>query len=269
VSLLSPAPTVQLTEAQVRFYHDNGYLVVRGLTTVEEVEWLREVYDELFDSRTGRERGDQFDLAGADEEGETAKLPQILNPSGYRPELKHTLAWANARQVMTALWGQEPASQGDHAILKPAGYGAPTPWHQDEAYWDPTLDYCSLSIWMPLQDVDERSGCLHFVPGSHLQEVLPHRPIGGDSRVHGLELDCSPPELARAVSCPLAAGDCTVHHQRTLHYAPPNESDVPRRAWILMGGLEAKPLAESRDFPWQAQRHTARSERARAAEAGA
>jgi ectoine hydroxylase-related dioxygenase (phytanoyl-CoA dioxygenase family) len=259
-------PTVRLTDEQIRFYHDNGYLVLDQISTPEEIAQLRAIYDRLFAEQAGRERGDQFDLAGSDEEGKTAKLPQILSPSTYAPEMRETLAWANARAIMTQLWGQEPASQGDHAILKPAHYGSPTPWHQDEAYWDPAFDHCSLSVWMPLQDVDERSGCMHFVPGSHVRQVLPHRPIGGDPRVHGLELDPAVEvDLSGAVAAPLKAGGCTIHHQRTLHYAPGNVSDIPRRAWILMGNLPGTPREEPYDYYWQKQRHTAREERAKAA----
>ncbi|AIE86317.1 phytanoyl-CoA dioxygenase family protein [Fimbriimonas ginsengisoli] len=257
-------PTIRLTDEQIHFYHENGYLVLDQISTPDELENLRQIYDRLFSERAGREKGDQFDLAGADEEGETAKLPQILGPSQYAPEMLETLAWANGGAIMAQLWGQEGAGRGDHAILKPARYGSPTPWHQDEAYWDPALDYTSLSIWMPLQDVDAASGCMHFVPGSHKSEIHPHRPIGNDPRVHGLELDPAfNLDLSGAVGAPLRAGGCTIHHQRTLHYAPGNVSDIPRRAWIMMGGLPATPREKPADYYWQKQRHTAREERAK------
>jgi len=259
-------PTIQLTDEQIRFYREEGYLVIDQISTPEELAALREIYDRLFSERAGRERGDQFDLAGSDEEGKEAKLPQILGPSNYAPEMLNTLAWANAGAITAQLWGAEAAYRGDHAILKPAGYGSPTPWHQDEAYWDPSVNHQSLSIWMPLQDVDASAGCLHFVPHSHEGEVLPHRPIGGDARVHGLELDpAAPVDLSTAVGVPLKAGGCTIHSQRTLHYAPANTSDTPRRAWIMMASQPTTPRKVPHDYYWQAQRHTAREERARKA----
>ncbi len=259
-----PQPTLRLDDEQINFYRENGYLVIDQLTEPDEVMRIREVYDRLFEARVGRETGDQFDLAGDDEEGKTAKLPQILNPSKYAPELKDTLAWANARVVMEQLLGGELSGQGDHAILKPARYGSPTPWHQDEAYWDPGYDHFSLSVWMPLQDVDAASGCMHFVPGSHRMEVAPHRPIGNDPRVHGLEVDADL-DLSGAVAAPLRAGGCTIHHQRTLHYAPANHTDVPRRAWIMMGSREGRKRNVPHDYYWQKLWQTARSERAASA----
>ncbi len=227
-------PTVVLTEDQIAFYHREGYLALDALTTQEEVAWLRDIYDRLFANRAGREVGDQFDLAGPDEEGQEAALPQILNPAKY-------------------------------AIFKPARTGAPTPWHQDEAYWNPAVEYNALSIWIPLQPATLENGCMQFVPGSHKQEVLTHHCINNDPRIHGLEVDSA--DTSTAVACPLPPGGATIHHNRTLHYTGPNRSEIPRRAYILAFGLPIKPRSEPRDFYWNTQKQTPREQRAAQARA--
>lgn len=264
---MAQTPTLKLTEEQIARFEREGFLVVDGFTTPEECARVKAIYDRLFAERAGREAGNQFDLAGADEEGKEAKLPQILSPHAYAPELVETLAWANALESMRQIYQTDEVGCGDHAILKPARNGAPTPWHQDEAYWNPDLRYRTLSIWLPLQDTSVEMGCMWFVPGSHRQDVLPHRPIGGDSRVHGLELDPAfEVDLSKAVACPLPAGSVTVHDSRTLHYAAGNHTEEPRRAWILGGGAPGEPWAgPPRSFPWQALRDTARERRAKEA----
>ena len=80
-------PPLDLTDDQVAFYRNNGYLALPSLMPANEVARVRAVYDRLFAERTGREIGDQFDLAGTDEEGKEARLPQILGPSRFAPEL--------------------------------------------------------------------------------------------------------------------------------------------------------------------------------------
>src|SRR5689334_21360436 len=89
-------PTIELTQDQIEFYRREGFLALDAITTPEEVAWLREIYDRLFAMRAGREEGNQFDLAGPDEEGTEAALPQILSPSKYAPELKEGLFRINA-----------------------------------------------------------------------------------------------------------------------------------------------------------------------------
>lgn len=252
--------TIKLTNAQIAFYHREGYLAIDAITTPEEVSWLREIYDRLFAQRAGREEGNQFDLAGADEEGAEASLPQILLPVKYAPELANTLCRANALAIAKQLLGPEAEYHGEHAILKPAFHGAETPWHQDEAYWDPDLEYNELSAWIPLQEANLENGCMHFIPGSHQLEVMPHHSINHDPRIHGLEIDEI--DAAKAVACPLPPGGVTFHGPRTLHYTPPNRSAIPRRAYILGFGTPAKKRTTPRDFYWNRQKQTAREERA-------
>ncbi len=257
-------PTITLTPEQIQFYHTNGFLAIDSITTPEEIARLRTVYDRLFLQRAGREEGNQFDLAGTDEEGKEASLPQILGPRKYAPELADTLYEANALAISRQLLGADAQFGGDHAIFKPAHSGAPTPWHQDEAYWNPSINYRSLSVWRPLQEATLENGCMQFVPGSQKMEVVTHRPIGGDARVHGLELYADV-DLSTAVACPLPAGGATFHDSRTLHFTGANKSDVPRRAYILGFGLPGTPRTDGRRFPWNEAKHTARDERARAA----
>jgi ectoine hydroxylase-related dioxygenase (phytanoyl-CoA dioxygenase family) len=257
------SPTIGLSQQQIASYRQNGYLALPAITTAEEVAWLRGIYDRLFAERAGRAEGNQFDLAGADEEDKTATLPQILGPSKYAPELKEGMFRINALAVAQQLLGPEVQAGGEHAILKPARYGAPTPWHQDEAYWNPDLDYNSISIWIPLQEATIEGGCMQFIPGSHTQEVQPHHPINNDPRIHGLEADHIPQE--QIIACPIPAGGCTIHHCRTFHYSGPNLTEEPRRAYILIFALPARPRTEKRNFYWQAIQHTARMERRKAA----
>jgi len=116
---------------------------------------------------------------------------------------------------------------------------------------------------MPLQRVDEANGCMRFIPGSHRNEVLPHRTPNDDPHVHGLECyDGFDP--AQAISCPLPAGGCTIHTGRTLHYAGPNHSPGPRLAYVLNFAIPPVPASKPRSFPWLHKKDTPRQRRMRA-----
>jgi hypothetical protein len=255
---------MQLTAEQVRQFHIDGFIAIdKPIASPNEISELRDIYDDMFLRRAGREEGNQFDLAGSDEEGKAASLPQILDPVKYAPKLAEGKYLAEANNIVKQLLGDKATVAIAHAIFKPAGSGAPTPWHQDEAYWDPMLNYMAVSVWMPLQEATVENGCLWFVPGSNRWPVVPHQSIGGDTRVHGLEIKDT--EIVKGqVACPLPPGGITIHMNRTAHYAGPNESGIPRRALIMMGGLDAKPFPAQRRFPWNEIKNTARDERAKA-----
>ena len=256
-------PSITLSQEQIDFYHREGYLALPAITSAEEVVRLQAIYDRLFTTKAGRAEGDHLDLVTSDDDEAAEQLPQILNPSKYAPELIDTLFRANAAAIARQLLGPEARFTGDHAIRKAPNSGVETPWHQDEAYWDPAFQYQNASVWMPLQEATVENGCLWFVPGSHEWPILEHRPIGGNVKVHGLEL-VDLDVVKDAVACPLPAGGITIHRNRTAHYAGANISAVPRRALILGAGLATRPYPASRSFPWNELKHTARDERARA-----
>jgi ectoine hydroxylase-related dioxygenase (phytanoyl-CoA dioxygenase family) len=225
----------KLTGEQLAFYHANGYLTVGCVASEQEIARIRVLYDHMFVSRTGRSAGDHYDLVGADEEGEEPLLVQILQPSKYFPELKETALYRNVVELIRQILGPNAKFFGDHAINKPPN-GAETPWHQDEAYWDPQKDHRALSVWIPLQPATISNGCMHFIPGSHRLDVLEHQPIGNDPRVHGLEIVPGSFDFSGAVACELPPGGATFHGGRMLHYTPGNTTKDYRRALIIMGG---------------------------------
>jgi len=239
-----------ITAQQREAYERDGFLVLGRITTDEELEWLRGVYDRLFAERAGEEGGGYFDLSGPRGHTEKESLPQILEPEKHAPELRETMYFRNARRIAATLLGVDEGevSGGGHMIYKPPRYGRETPWHQDEAYWTPQNTYRSLSLWMPLDDASVESGCMQFIPGSHRDPIRRHRHIDNDPTVHGLVTDDV--DAAQAVPCPIPAGAVTVHHLRTLHYAGPNTTGNPRRAYILVMNAPHLPAENPDERPW-------------------
>lgn len=90
-----------------------------------------------------------------------------------------------------------------------------------------------------------------------------HRPIGGDPRVHGLEIPDFEPPFAQA--CPLSLGGATLHHARTMHYSAPNLSGANRRAYILVFTGRRRRRLISRPQHREMTAQSARAQRDRAA----
>jgi ectoine hydroxylase-related dioxygenase (phytanoyl-CoA dioxygenase family) len=242
---------VRLTEAQLDQFHRDGFTSVDRITTDEELEWIRPIYDYLFASK-GSFKGGYFDLARPYESEGLDLVPQVLSPETRFPQLNATNAVRNARAIAAQLLEREPSElkTWSHLIRKPPHVGGPLPWHQDEAYWDTRFAYRALGCWVPLDPATVASGCMHFMPGSHVGGVRPHRHINDDPNVHGLWTEVA--DDSAAVPVPLAPGGATFHHCRTLHMTPPNVSDHVRRAWATEVQVEPRALqrGERPDYPW-------------------
>jgi hypothetical protein len=256
-----PEPTIRLLPDQIAEFWKKGFLQVDDITTPGEIERLRTVFVRLFEERAGREQGNHYDLTGHDEDDAPMLSPQIINPHLFAEELSNTQYETNAQAIARQLFGDCVERFFEHAILKPPKVGAPTTWHQDEAFReDLSMEWDEISIWMPLQEVTVESGCLHFVPGMHKAAILPHRSPNNDTRIHGLEcFSVSDPEGAVAV--PLRAGCATIHHSKTPHYAGPNQSDVPRFAYVKVYRTPPRKREIPVNHPWMEEKNTLRSKR--------
>ncbi len=245
----SPPPSdldVRPTQDDIDFFEENGFLVVPQITTQEELEWLTEVFLAVLDDNAGTgvfEPGREV--------GQVAppQIQQSIAPELRIPELLETTFRRNARHFAAALLKvpEDDLTSWGHMLRKPARSNRPAPWHQDQAYWRPELDYHAIGSWLPLHEVTVERGCMQFIPGSHKGPLHQHGfsgdPAGNLLIVDGV--DDSP-----AVACPLPAGGATFHHHLTLHYTAPNTTDLDRLAapmeFQVMPWRRESPV----DWPW-------------------
>ena len=239
----------QVEDQELSSFHARGFVTLSQISPPSDVAFIRQRLQQLFDQRVGHEEGLFFDFAGSDEQPDEMRLPQLLDVRNFAPELVKTTFFRNAAEVARQLLGPDAAFKADHALCKPPRDGAETPWHQDDAFRNLDHDHNEISIWLALQDTDRENGCLGFVPTARDADILPHRWVGGDGRIHALE--CHEGWSKNdVVWCPLQAGDCSVHTNRVVHGAGPNASARPRMAYVLIFGTPPVKATVPRYHPW-------------------
>lgn len=250
---------IQLNSATVEKFERDGFVQVIEACTQEEAQEIRLTLADMFARRVGFKEGAQFDVLRPDS-GEAMTLGQITNPSYYEAKLRKTAYVKWARKIAKQFLGPKAHRSFDMVLMKPARTGSETPWHQDEAYRDARYDSREMTFWLPLQDVDATSGCLQFVPGTHLSPVKPHRSPNNDLTFHSLEC-CEIPSPEEIVSVPLKVGECSIHDGRVLHGSPPNRSDVPRFAYIIVFQTPAVPARDPKTYSWLAEKQNINKKR--------
>lgn len=249
-----------LSRDQVARFRADGFVVLDPFIPADEIRTIRETLLALHAQEKGFREGALFDAIGVDDGRKPMRFPQILHPRAFAPGLIETAFFRYAQAMARQLLGDTARFKADISLMKPARIGAATPWHQDEAFQDPGYDYNEVSFWLALQPTERANSCMEYLPGSHLHPVLPHGFPDGDSRIHALECIGAFDRTA-AVACPLPAGGCVLHTQRTLHYAGPNISDRDRLAYVLIFDVVPTRATRQRDFPWRAVHKTARAQR--------
>jgi ectoine hydroxylase-related dioxygenase (phytanoyl-CoA dioxygenase family) len=139
--------------------------------------------------------------------------------------------------VAAALMGSRQVRfHHDHFLMKEAGTRQPTPWHQDQPYYN--IDGTqTCSLWIPLDPVAEGAS-LRFVAGSHRGPwLMPRTFMAKESRwfpdgalAEVPDIDADP--TAFDIRCwALEPGDAVAFNMLTLHAAGP--SPTRRRALSL------------------------------------
>ena len=118
----------------------------------------------------------------------------------------------------------------DQVFAKPPRHPGVVPWHQDYSYWTRTAPACHITLNLMLDDADEDSGCLQFVPGSHRWGLLPKLPF--DAPLEAIRAHLPNGAKWNPVAVPVRAGQATIHHSHTLHGSDQNRSARWRRAVV-------------------------------------
>jgi len=231
-------------EAHVDSFREHGFLVVADAIDPEDLEEARRRCAPILDHKDKL----AFDWAwekGTSREARAFRIVQS-SPSLVWKEIVDTPFRAWMLAFASALMGCEVEFWYDQFLAKPPRDGAPTYWHQDEGYWGRNLDDRGLTCWMPLQDVDARNGCMHFIDGGHSDGVLEHHQ---PENIQSDLLLCQPDE-ARQVVCPIRAGSVTFHHGKTPHMTTPNSSEAWRSA-VTTHMRRVGSLGEGDHYPWK------------------
>lgn len=233
-----------LSEKQVSFYKEHGYLAVEDVLPQEQVLELQRVTDEFQEkSRSVTENDNIFDLE-PDHSRSRPRLRRLKSPANHHPAYERVLRDDGILDIVSQLVGPEIRTNGQKLNMKLGGEGSPVEWHQDWAFYPHTNDDM-LAVGVAIDDMTLDNGCLMVIPGSHRGRILDHHEAG-----HFVgavtEPDFSP---EGAVPVTVKAGGISIHHVRTLHGSAPNVSQAPRRlfliqycavdAWPLTGGSKA------------------------------
>jgi len=237
--------SLPISQAEKDRFLSDGYIRLDGVITEEELDWYRVRYDDLFSDESEIKQ-----LGGRDEQGRAA-LPQILEPHRKIPELLELPYLKRLEGIAKFILGPEAEFKNDHMILKPAGHGAATPWHQDQAYHQPDSTYTNINFWLPLEGATVDGGSMHYVRGTHRGTIVPHRHLIAGDRQSAMVADHQNywSMNGEALDCPV--GSVLLHHSYCMHYAGPNLTDLPRRAYIAVFSTPPRPLERPFNLPWQ------------------
>lgn len=217
-----------LSDAQVKHYRTEGYLVVKQLLSDPEIDVLKSRTEAIAEGTIKFPATNmEFEPNSHDREPHIDNLRK-LNDCARHDQLffKHACNPA-ILDIIEILIGPDIKLLSDQLFMKPPG-GMEKTYHQDSPYF--SIEPMDLvSSWAALDDANLDNGCVWIIPGSHLGGPISH----SEKWMVGDREDMHVPESAfdRTKERPivLKAGDVSFHHSLLLHRSGPNRSQQRRR----------------------------------------
>ena len=232
-----------LSQDQIEYYRDNGYLMVEAVFSPDEIADLRAATAELTEaSRAVPASNPLFDLA-PDHSAADPKVRRIKHPQDNHPAYDRAMHSSRLLDILEDLLG--PAIRFDHGKLniKPVGGGATVEWHQDWAFYPHSNDDM-LAVGILLEDCGPENGPLLVVPGSHKGPLYDHHHDG--MFVGAIDPAAAAGDLDKAVALTGPAGACTFHHVRMLHGSTINRGNRERPLLLFSyAAVDAWPLVDA------------------------
>ncbi len=171
----------------------------------------------------------EANLAGASERPEqvTSKVFKLHR----RPAFTSFTARPDVVEVLVDRLGPDIDCFLSQFIFKnPGAWGQP--WHQDSYYFPFEPARPVVGLWLAVTAATLANGCLHVLPGSHVEPVHEHVPDRRPGANYGY-VEIVDHDMAAAEPVLMAPGDLLVFDSHLMHRSADNESDGIRAAMVF------------------------------------
>ncbi len=236
----SPLSQIELSDAQIKTFQQDGFIIVRGLADPSTCSRMRDAIETFLNPPLGPVEFEvDIKYPGAPDSPDSpgGKTPRrLLNAYSRDPVFRD---WAGNESVLRII-GQLLDSkeimltQNHHNCImtKMPGYSSMTGWHQDIRYW--SFDRPELvNAWLALGDEYAEKGAMQFIPGSSSIDLDLDRGRFDAELFLRDDLTANQELIMQAVKAELSAGDVIFFHCRTMHCASANSTDHPKYSVVF------------------------------------
>ena len=219
-----------LTESQISFYREHGYLHIPQVFTPSETEALSGEMNRLMrewattnQGWTGPWRRDYMDAATE----KKSKLTAMHDLHFYSAPWMQAVTHPKVVAAMSDLLGPNVELHHSTMHVKPPSTGHPFPMHQDNPFYEhENGEYADILVH--LDDTSHANGEIRFLDGSHKLGALKHvtQTEQGPCTPH---LPFEQYSLDSTVPVPAKKGDLVVFSIHTIHGSHINSTDQARR----------------------------------------
>ena len=214
---------------ELAFFHNNGYLIMRGLIHGPELERLQSDSARLVAEGIAHRGTDHLYRTTFGDESVEKKADVYWRSEKMwerEPSYRATTVNPDLLTHVTQCAGHPVYPWNASLVVKIPLHGCAVPWHQDPPYMGPgttkTHATPNFTCDVYLDHSDEENGCVYALPGHHRSG---HVDLSGDQERFFQHADVVPLRMA--------PGDVLLHWVSTPHGSRMNQSTRVRRTLYL------------------------------------
>jgi len=230
------AVAIDIEAARAEQYATDGFFKVDGFV---DPSVGRAMLDDVVDVVRAHDRGEHVDALVMPEAqpGFTGKgNPEDVIAKVFklhrRPAFASFLRTPDLLPIITGLLGTNDVDcfLSQFIFKNPGAWGQP--WHQDSYYFPFTPARPIVGLWLAVTEATLENGCLHVLPGSHVEPVHEHIPDQRPGANYGYmeivdhDMDGQMPTL-------MQPGDLLVFDSHLMHRSTDNVSNGIRAAMVF------------------------------------
>jgi len=236
----------QLSQENISEFRENGHTLTTQVLSEDEIA----AYRPVITSAAERYNTEKRELQDRDTYGKA--FLQIMNLWQNDEDARKFVLAKRMAKIAADLMGVENVRlYHDQALFKEPG-GGPTPWHQDQYYW-PIDTNNTITMWMPLVDIDVDMGMLTFASGSFKEGAVFDFEISDESE-NAFDNYVKEHNFPISRAKTMKAGDATWHRGFTMHHANGNNSDKMREVMTIIYVADGARIAPYKN-EWQKNDH--------------
>lgn len=229
-----------LTEDQIAFYRENGYLVLPAHLSAQIIAEAKAEIERLSVHAGEIDRSDHLIDVEDSHRRDDPRIRRIKRPDLQSAFFDRLMRSDDILGPARDLIGANIRMHTTKLNMKKAEYGSPVQWHQDFAFY-PHTNGDVLAIGVVFDDIEMENGPLQVFPGSHKGPILEHHSEG--IFVGAVDIESAGLQLEDAVALTGPAGTITIHHGHMLHGSALNQSARDRQILFFeMMAADAFPV---------------------------
>ena len=214
-----------ITDEQVNFFRENGYIKIANVLSKEVIAAM----DEIISEEVSRLNTQHLAMKDRDTYGKA--FLQIMNIWRNSEAVKQIVFSKRLGQIASDLLEVSGVRlYHDQALYKEPS-GGHTPWHADQYYW-PLASPKTVTAWIPLQETPLEFGPLEFSASSFKLTDGRDKAISDESQ-ELLEQLLKNSGFRHSVA-PFSLGEVSFHTGWLYHRAGPNLTDKMRKVMTMI-----------------------------------